>query len=154
VENFPKAHTRKISKRQEDCSNLHRWCALAAVAPDRFDHKLIAAKGTIINVISIVGTRVHPFAGSAYATSKTALASLTRELAADFAPHGRARQSHRARSTRPSFYREPSRSSKAPSRCGASAHPPRSPTRSFFLCSPAASYINGAEIHINGGQHI
>jgi NAD(P)-dependent dehydrogenase (short-subunit alcohol dehydrogenase family) len=24
----------------------------------------------------------------------------------------------------------------------------------FFLCSPASSYINGAEIHINGGQHI
>jgi NAD(P)-dependent dehydrogenase (short-subunit alcohol dehydrogenase family) len=24
----------------------------------------------------------------------------------------------------------------------------------IFLCSPAASYINGAEIHINVGQHI
>ncbi|WP_408364750.1 MULTISPECIES: hypothetical protein [unclassified Paraburkholderia] len=23
-----------------------------------------------------------------------------------------------------------------------------------FLCGPAASYINGAEIHINGGQHV
>jgi len=24
----------------------------------------------------------------------------------------------------------------------------------FFLCSNASSYINGAEIHINGGQHV
>ena len=24
----------------------------------------------------------------------------------------------------------------------------------FFLCSPAAAYINGAEVHINGGQHV
>jgi hypothetical protein len=31
---------------------------------------------------------VHPFAGSAYATSKAALAALTREMAADFAPRG------------------------------------------------------------------
>jgi NAD(P)-dependent dehydrogenase (short-subunit alcohol dehydrogenase family) len=23
-----------------------------------------------------------------------------------------------------------------------------------FLCSAAASYINGAELHINGGQHV
>ena len=24
----------------------------------------------------------------------------------------------------------------------------------YFLCSEASSYINGAEIHINGGQHV
>jgi NAD(P)-dependent dehydrogenase (short-subunit alcohol dehydrogenase family) len=23
-----------------------------------------------------------------------------------------------------------------------------------FLCSSAASYVNGAELHINGGQHV
>ena len=31
---------------------------------------------------------MHPFAGAAYATSKAALASLTREMAADFGPLG------------------------------------------------------------------
>ena len=31
---------------------------------------------------------MHPFAGTAYATSKAALAALTREMAADFGPHG------------------------------------------------------------------
>jgi NAD(P)-dependent dehydrogenase (short-subunit alcohol dehydrogenase family) len=24
----------------------------------------------------------------------------------------------------------------------------------LFLCSAGASYINGAEVHINGGQHV
>ena len=38
--------------------------------------ELAAAKGAIVNVTSIAGSRVHPFAGSAYATSKAALAAL------------------------------------------------------------------------------
>ena len=50
--------------------------------------ELAAAKGSIVNVTSIVGSRVHPFAGTAYATSKAALSSLSREMAADFGPHG------------------------------------------------------------------
>jgi NAD(P)-dependent dehydrogenase (short-subunit alcohol dehydrogenase family) len=24
----------------------------------------------------------------------------------------------------------------------------------YFLCSNAASYVNGTELHINGGQHV
>ena len=46
--------------------------------------QLQAAKGSVVNVTSIAGSRVHPFAGAAYATSKAALASLTREMASDF----------------------------------------------------------------------
>jgi NAD(P)-dependent dehydrogenase (short-subunit alcohol dehydrogenase family) len=46
--------------------------------------ELEAADGTVVNVSSVAGSRVHPFAGSAYATSKAALAALTREMAADF----------------------------------------------------------------------
>jgi NAD(P)-dependent dehydrogenase (short-subunit alcohol dehydrogenase family) len=50
--------------------------------------ELVAAQGAVVNVTSIVGSRVHPFAGAAYATSKAALAALTREMAHDFGPLG------------------------------------------------------------------
>ncbi|MEO0915026.1 MAG: SDR family NAD(P)-dependent oxidoreductase, partial [Pseudomonadota bacterium] len=50
--------------------------------------ELSAAKGAVVNVTSIAGSRVHPFAGAAYATSKAALAALTREMAHDFGPLG------------------------------------------------------------------
>src|SRR5882724_5756501 len=51
-------------------------------------NELKVAKGSVVNVTSIAGSRVHPFAGAAYATSKAALAALTREMAADFGPLG------------------------------------------------------------------
>jgi len=50
--------------------------------------ELSAAKGSVVNVTSIAGSRVHPFAGTAYSTSKAALAALTREMAADFGAFG------------------------------------------------------------------
>src|SRR5437588_2187695 len=50
--------------------------------------ELKVAKGSVVNVTSIAGSRVHPFAGAAYATSKAALAALTREMASDFGPLG------------------------------------------------------------------
>src|ERR1700747_3892409 len=50
--------------------------------------ELKAVKGSVVNVTSIAGSRVHPFAGAAYATSKAALAALTREMAADFGAVG------------------------------------------------------------------
>src|SRR4026207_2509720 len=46
--------------------------------------ELKSAKGSVVNVTSIAGSRVHPFAGAAYSTSKAALAALTREMAPDF----------------------------------------------------------------------
>ena len=58
--------------------------------------ELKAAKGSVVNVTSIAGSRVHPFAGAAYATSKAALASLTREMASRLRPARHPRQRHRA----------------------------------------------------------
>jgi NAD(P)-dependent dehydrogenase (short-subunit alcohol dehydrogenase family) len=50
--------------------------------------ELERAQGSIVNVTSIAGSRVHPFAGVAYAASKAALATLTREMASEFAKRG------------------------------------------------------------------
>ncbi|MBT5107793.1 MAG: SDR family oxidoreductase, partial [Rhodospirillaceae bacterium] len=44
--------------------------------------------GAIVNITSIAGHAIHPFAGSAYSTSKAALSALTREMAVEFAALG------------------------------------------------------------------
>lgn len=116
--------------------------------------ELIEAKGSVVNVSSIAGSRVHPFAGAAYATSKAALASLTREMAADFAPEG-----VRVNAISPG---EIETSILSP---GTEKIIPQIPMRRlgqpeevakaiYFLCTDASSYVNGAELHINGGQHV
>ena len=116
--------------------------------------ELDAAKGAIVNVTSIAGGRVHPFAGSAYATSKAALASLTREMAADFGPHG-----IRVNAIAPG---EIETSILSPGTEGMIKDIPlrrlgdtnEVADTIYYLCSDAASYVNGAEVHVNGGQHV
>ncbi len=117
--------------------------------------RLEAARGSIVNVTSIAGSRVHPFAGVAYAASKAGLAALTRELAHEFGGRG-----VRANAIAPGEI-ETSILSAGTDKLVAAEVPMR---RSglpmevaetiFFLCSEASAYINGAEIHINGGQHV
>jgi NAD(P)-dependent dehydrogenase (short-subunit alcohol dehydrogenase family) len=124
------------------------------LAQGLFD-ELRAASGSIVNVTSIAGSRVHPFAGSAYATSKAALASLTHELAHDYAPHG-----IRVNAIAPGEIRTDMLSPDAEARVVASIPLRRVGTPDevakviFFLCSDAASYVTGAEVPINGGQHL
>ncbi len=50
-----------------------------------FAPPLHRGQGTIVNITSIAGHAIHPFAGSAYSTSKAALSALTREMAVEFA---------------------------------------------------------------------
>jgi len=116
--------------------------------------ELKRAHGAVVNVTSIAGSRVHPFAGAAYATSKAALASLTREMAADFGPVG-----IRVNSIAPG---EIDTAILSP---GTDKIVEQIPLRRlgqpdevakiiYVLCTETASYLNGAEIHINGGQHV
>ena len=112
-------------------------------------------KGCVVNVTSIAGSRVHPFAGSAYATSKAALAALTREMAHDFGPRG-----IRVNAIAPGEIdtailspgteqiveeQIPMRRLGTPDEVADVIH---------FLCEKGASYVSGAEIQINGGQHV
>ena len=116
--------------------------------------ELKAAQGAILNVTSIAGGRVHPFAGTAYATSKAALAALTREMAADFGPLG-----IRVNAIAPGEIDTPILSA------GAEQMAEQIPLRRlgtpeevartiYFLCTPQASYVTGTEVQINGGQHV
>jgi NAD(P)-dependent dehydrogenase (short-subunit alcohol dehydrogenase family) len=119
-----------------------------------FLKELQATRGSIVNVTSIAGSRVHPFAGAAYATSKAALFALTREMAADFGPLG-----VRVNAIAPG---EIDTAILSP---GTDKIVEQIPMRRlgttdevaktiYFLCTEQSSYVNGAEIHINGGQHV
>jgi NAD(P)-dependent dehydrogenase (short-subunit alcohol dehydrogenase family) len=117
--------------------------------------QLKATKGSVVNVTSIAGSRVHPFAGSAYGTSKAALAALTREMAADFGPLG-----VRVNAIAPG---EIDTSILSPGTEEIVAHqipmhrlgtPDEVAKIIYVLCTETSSYVNGAEIHINGGQHV
>jgi len=116
--------------------------------------ELAAAKGAVVNVTSIAGARVHPFAGAAYATSKAALAALTREMAHDFGPLG-----VRVNAIAPG---EVETAILSP---GTEAIVDQLPLRRlgqpeevadviYFLCSDASSYVSGTEIEVNGAQHV
>jgi NAD(P)-dependent dehydrogenase (short-subunit alcohol dehydrogenase family) len=116
--------------------------------------ELTRAKGSIVNVTSIAGSRVHPFAGAAYATSKAALASLTREMAADFGPlgvrvnaisPGEIDTSILSPGTEKLVDQIPLRRLGTPDEVAKAI---------YFLCTEQSGYVNGAELHINGGQHV
>jgi len=117
--------------------------------------ELKAAQGAIVNVTSIAGSRVHPFAGAAYATSKAALASLTREMAADFGHYGIRVNAIAPGEIQTAILSPGTEKALLPDipmrRLGA---PEEVAKTIYFLCSEQSSYINGAEIHINGGQHV
>jgi NAD(P)-dependent dehydrogenase (short-subunit alcohol dehydrogenase family) len=124
------------------------WLATGLIA------ELQRAGGSIVNVTSIAGSRVHPFAGSAYSTSKAALASLTREMAADFGPLG-----VRVNAIAPG---EIDTAILSPGTEKMVEHlplrrlglPEEVAKAIYYLCTDQSSYVTGAELHINGGQHV
>jgi NAD(P)-dependent dehydrogenase (short-subunit alcohol dehydrogenase family) len=116
--------------------------------------RLQEGEGSIVNITSIAGHRVHPFAGSAYSTSKAALWALTRELAADLAPMGirvnavcpgEINTAILSPGTDQLVSRIPLRRLGSPTEVAAVI---------FYLCSTQASYVTGAEIPVNGGQDV
>jgi len=116
--------------------------------------ELERAHGSVVNVTSIAGSRVHPFAGSAYATSKAALAALTREMAADFGPLG-----IRVNAISPGEIDTAILSPGTEKMVGQIplrrlGTPDEVAKAIYFLCTEASSYVAGAELHINGGQHV
>ncbi|KRE14282.1 oxidoreductase [Bosea sp. Root483D1] len=116
--------------------------------------ELTAAKGAIVNVTSIAGSRVHPFAGAAYATSKAALASLTREMAADFGQLGIRVNSISPGEIDTAILSPGTEKIVATLPLGRLGKTEEVAKAIHFLCTDASSYVTGAELHINGGQHV
>jgi NAD(P)-dependent dehydrogenase (short-subunit alcohol dehydrogenase family) len=117
-------------------------------------NELAKAKGSIVNVTSIAGSRVHPFAGAAYSVSKAALAALTREMAADFGPWGvrvnaiapgEINTAILSPGTDKIVEQIPLRRLGEPSEVAKAI---------YYLCTDQSSYVTGAELMINGGQHV
>lgn len=123
---------------------LARGCAAA----------LSRGKGAIVNVTSIAGHAIHPFAGSAYSSSKAALSALTREMAAEFAELG-VRVNAVAPGEIETAMLSPETEILLPRipmhRLG---RPDEVADIIYYLCSDRSGYITGTEVFVTGGQHL
>ncbi len=119
-----------------------------------FAAALHRGKGAICNITSIAGHYVHPFAGSAYSTSKAALSGLTREMAVEFAELGVrvnavAPGEIKTAMISPEYEalvpRIPMNRMGTPEDVAAAVH---------YLVGEDSSYVTGTEIFVTGGQHL
>lgn len=127
----------------------------AAIALSRgFAGALHRAKGAIVNITSIAGHSIHPFAGSAYSTSKAALSALTREMAVEFAELG-----VRVNAVAPGEIETemvgPEYESLIPriplNRMGT---PEEVASVVYRLCEDDFGFVTGSELFVTGGQHL
>ncbi|MGH7185223.1 MAG: SDR family NAD(P)-dependent oxidoreductase [Pseudomonadota bacterium] len=119
-----------------------------------FAAALARGKGAIVNITSIAGHAIHPFAGSAYSTSKAALSALTREMAVEFAELG-VRVNAVAPGEIETAMIGPEYESLIPRiplhRMG---RPEEVAAAVYRLCTADFGYVTGTEIFVTGGQHL
>ena len=150
-------------KERLGCLNgdLEAWAEVFELnfyAPLRLSRGFAAAlaqgKGAIVNVTSIAGHLIHPFAGSAYSISKTALSGLTREMAGEFAAldvrvNAVAPGEIETEMTGPDYEvlipRIPLDRMGTPGDVAGTI---------YYLCSPDSAYVTGTEVWVTGGQHL
>ncbi len=119
-----------------------------------FAQPLHRGRGAIVNITSIAGHAIHPFAGSAYSTSKAALSALTRELAVELAELG-VRVNAVAPGEIETAMIGPEYETLIPRipmhRMG---RPEEVAAAVFRLCTDDFGYVTGTEIFVTGGQHL
>jgi NAD(P)-dependent dehydrogenase (short-subunit alcohol dehydrogenase family) len=110
--------------------------------------------GAIVNITSIAGHAIHPFAGSAYSTSKAALSALTREMAVEFAQlgvrvnavaPGEIETEMIGAEYEPLINRIPMHRMGTPEEVAGCV---------YQLCTDDFGYVTGTEIFVTGGQHV
>ncbi|PRY21142.1 NAD(P)-dependent dehydrogenase (short-subunit alcohol dehydrogenase family) [Aliiruegeria haliotis] len=116
--------------------------------------ELTAARGAVVNVTSIAGNQVHPFAGAAYATSKAALKALTREMAHDFGPHGVRVNAIAPGEIETSILSPGTEKIVETLPLRRLGQPDEVAEVIYFLCTQPSSYVTGTEIEVNAGQHV
>lgn len=155
----PKAeHRERLGCLNGDLAHWRRVFELNFFTPLALARGFAAAlhrgQGVVVNVTSIAGHLIHPFAGSAYSTSKAALSALTREMAAEFAHLG-VRVNAVAPGEIETAMLSPETEILVPriplARLG---QPDEVAGTIYYLCSDDARYVTGAEIMITGGQHL
>ncbi len=113
-----------------------------------------ADTAAIVNITSIAGHAIHPFAGSAYSTSKAALSALTREMAVEFAElgvrvnavaPGEIETEMVGEEYEPLINRIPMHRMGTPEEVAATV---------YQLCNADFGYVTGSEIFVTGGQHL
>ena len=119
-----------------------------------FASALHRGRGSIVNITSIAGHAIHPFAGSAYSISKAALSALTRESANEFAALG-VRVNAVAPGEIETAMIQPEYETLIPRIPMERMGSPRDvATTIYYLCSEDAGYVTGTEVWVTGGQHL
>lgn len=146
------------------------WDAMMDVnvrAPFRLMREAAAAlaerRGAVVNISSVAGLRAFPGLAS-YSVSKAAVNQLTRAAALDFAPKGVRVNAvnpgvvvtnlHRRGGMDAAKYAEFLERSKSTHPLGRPGQPEEVADLIAFLVSPAAGWITGETISIDGGRHL
>ncbi len=111
-------------------------------------------KGCIVNITSIAGHAFHPFAGSAYSTSKAALSALTREMAVEFAEIGVRVNAVAPGEIETAMIGEEYEALIPRIPMHRMGQPEEVASAVFRLCTSDFGYVTGTEIFVTGGQHL
>ena len=119
-----------------------------------FATALRRGQGCIVNITSIAGHAIHPFAGSAYSTSKAALSALTREMAVEFAELGVRVNAVAPGEIETEMVGEEYEALIPRIPMHRMGRPEEVASAVYQLCAPDFGYVTGTEIFVTGGQHL